>query len=463
MQGRIIHNMGIKLSDQFTYKKLLRFTLPSVAMMLISSVYSIFDGLFVSNFVGSDAFAAVNLIMPLAMLLSCFGFMAGAGGSALVSKTIGEKKEGLAREYFSLIIYLVMILSVIISVVVFIFIPQIVSLLGAEGAIYDYGITYGRILIVALPAFILQNCFQNFLVVGEKPQMGMAIAISAGVTDTILNILFVCVLEFGIAGAAASTVIGQTIGGIVPFIYFLKRKNRLLWFTKTKLHIKALGKVASNGISSFLTNISTSIIGVIYNLRLIHLIGSDGVVAYGVILYVTFIFASVFIGFSNGIAPVFSYNFGAKNNDEIRSLFKKSITFICVAAALLTALPILFAKPLASIFVSYDDSLLSLTTHAMKQYSISFLFYGFSMFGAAFFAALNDGMVSGTISFARTLIFPITAIYLLPILMGTDGIWFAVVAAEAFATAVTGIFIWHNREKYQYMKINNPRTLESTL
>ena len=443
-----MENQKISLSDHFDYGRLLRFTVPSILMMVISSIYSIVDGLFISNFVGSDGFAAVNLIMPIAMLVSCIGFMAGAGGSALVSKTLGEKQEERAREQFSLILYVVVGLSAVIGVIVFLLIPQISVLMGAEGAIYDNCIIYGRILTAALPAFMLQILFQNFLVVAECPKMGMSIAISSGVTNIILDALFVAVFHWGVAGAAAATVAGQMIGGLVPLGYFLMKKNHILWFVKVRWNRETIFKTMSNGLSAFIGNASASIVGIVFNLQLMALIGSDGVVAYGVVMYVNYIVTGFFTGYSTGIAPVFSYNLGAKRSEENRGLLKKSLALIAVSAIVMTILVMLFARELAAIFVSYDDQLMTITTGAIRLYNWSFLLCGFNLFIAALFAALNDGRSSTVLSIVRTMLFQLASIFILPMLIGSDGIWLSVLIAEALSAIMAFLFLGTGGKKY---------------
>lgn len=441
----------IKLSDHFDYDRLIRFTLPSVMMMVISSVYSIVDGLFISNFAGSDGFAAVNLIMPVTMLVSCIGFMAGTGGSALISKTLGEKRDDEARDQFSLIIYAVLALAVIIGTVVFIFVPLIPDVMGAEGVIREYCIIYGRILVPALPFFMLQILFQNFLVVAERPKMGMVIAISSGVTNIVLDALFVAVFKWGVAGAAAATVIGQSIGGIIPLVYFIMKKNHLLWFTKAKWNGFTIKKTAANGFADFINNASVSLIGIVFNKVLMQNIGSDGVVAYGIVMYVNYIATGIFMGYSVGIAPIYGYNLGAENYDEIKNLFKKSMTVLAAFAVLLVALIKVFAGGLAAIFVNYDDGLMKLTTNAIRLYSWSFMFCWFNIHAAAMFVALNNGPVSSVLSFTRTLVFQLGSVLLLPIIIGTDGIWLSITLAEMLAAAVSVAALLRNREKYQYI------------
>lgn len=442
---------AVQLSDHFDYPTLIRFTIPSVLMMVISSVYSIVDGLFISNFAGSDGFAAVNLIMPIAMMISCVGFMAGAGGSALISKTMGEGKDDEARDQFSLTVYLIIVFSLVIGVAVFIFVPQIAKLMGAEGAIYDNCVTYGRILIAALPAFMLQILFQNFLVVAEKPQMGMVIAIFSGVTNIVLDALFVAVFKWGVAGAAAATVMGQVIGGLVPLGYFVMKKNRLLWFTKAKYRFETVKRICINGFSAFINNAALSLVSIVFNLRLMALLGSDGVVAYGVVMYVTYIVSGVFSGYSTGIAPVFSFNLGAQNTEEIRGLFRRSLVFLTVSAVVLVSLVMVFARQLAAIFLSYDAGLMDLTTTAIRLYNISFLIASFNIFAAAFFAALNNGGVSSVLSLSRTLVFQLACLVLLPVIIGNNGIWLSVTVAEVISLLVAMHYIFKNSAMYQYL------------
>ena len=341
-------------------------------------------------------------------------------------------------------------LSAVIGIAVFLFIPQIAAMMGAEGVIYTNCVIYGRILIAALPAFMLQILFQNFLVVAERPKMGMIIAISSGVTNIVLDALFVAGFRWGVGGAAAATVLGQVIGGLVPLAYFMMKKNHLLWFTKTKFHFETIKRTCSNGFSAFINNASMSLVGIVFNLRLMALMGSDGVVAYGVVMYVTYIISGVFMGYSTGISPVFSYNLGAGNKDEIKELFKKSLVSISVAAVILVALVMIFARNLAAIFVSYDDNLMTLTTEAIRLYNISFLIAGFNIFAAAFFAALNNGAVSSVLSLSRTLVFQLGCLFILPALIGSKGIWLSVTAAEIFAVLVALYFVAKNKGKYQY-------------
>lgn len=442
--------MKIKLSDHFTYHKLLRFVLPSVIMMVFTSIYSVVDGLFVSNFAGKTAFAAVNLIMPVLMGMGTVGFLIGTGGSAVVAKTLGEGKQHKANEYFSMLIYVTIAIGIILSVISFIFIRPISAFLGATGQMLEDCVIYGRILISFQTAFMLQCAFQNFMVVAEKPKLGLFITVGSGITNIILDALFVAVFKWGIVGAASATVISQIVGAVIPIIYFSRRNSSLLHLTKAKLNLRVLLKVCTNGSSELMTNLSASIVNILYNFQLMKFAGENGIAAYGVIMYVNFIFVAVYFGYSIGGAPVISFNYGADNSKELKNLFRKSLFIIASFGLVMFTASQILASPLAEWFVGYDRELYSLTDRGFRIYALSFLIGGFNIFSSAFFTALNDGAVSAAIAFMRTLIFQLAAILILPVLWGIDGVWFAIVAAEFFALIVSVIFFIAKRKKYKY-------------
>lgn len=442
--------MNIQLSDHFTYRRLLRFVFPSIIMMIFTSIYGVVDGLFVSNFVGKTPFAAVNLIMPFLMILGALGFMFGTGGSAIVAQTLGEGKPQKANEYFSMMVYVVSICGLILTFIGLIFIRPISVLLGADESMLEYCVQYGRILLISLIPFMLQNVFQSFLVTAEKPQFGLFITVAAGVTNIVLDFLFIAVFKWGIIGAAVATAISQCVGGIVPLIYFFRKNNSLLQLTKTKINGSILFKTCINGSSELMTNVSMSLVNILYNYQLMRYLGEDGIAAYGVIMYVNFIFISIFIGYSIGSAPVISYHYGAGNYDELKGLFRKSMILIVIWNILLTLAAIASADLLSHIFVGYDAALMEITKHGFILYSTSFLVMGFNIFGSAFFTALGDGVRSAAISFLRTLLFQIVAVLILPIFLDIDGIWLSITAAELFAILVTACFLIRNRQKYHY-------------
>ncbi len=443
--------MRIHLYDRFTYKKILRFVLPSVVMMVFTSIYGVVDGFFVSNFAGKTPFAAVNLIYPFVMVLGAFGFMLGTGGSALVAKTLGEGEKIRAQELFSTFIYISIGLGAVISVLGIIFIEPVSRLLGAEGEMLDNCVVYGRIILTAIPALMLQFCFQSFCVTAEKPKLGLAATVAAGITNMALDGILVGIFPFGIIGAAAATAISQYVGGIIPLVYFcLKSNDSLLRLTRPRWELGAILKGCGNGASELLANVSMSLVSMVYNLQLIELAGENGVAAYGVIMYVNFFFLSVFIGYSVGTAPIVGYKFGAGDKAELRDILRKSLTVMSVCSVFMLLLSQLLASPLSEIFVGYDPALKELTLRGFRIFSFSFLFAGVAIYGSSFFTALNNGAVSAVISFLRTLVFEISAVLLLPIWWGVDGIWASITVAEALAVAVTLICLALNRKRYGY-------------
>ena len=443
--------MNIQLSEHFTYGKLMRFTIPSIVMMVFTSIYGVVDGFFVSNYVGKTPFAAVNFIMPFLMVLGAVGFMLGTGGSALISKTMGEGDNAKARRIFSLLVYTGAALGAVIATLGIIFIKPVAVLLGAEGEMLDYCVIYGRIILLALPALILQFEFQTYFVTAEKPQLGLAVTVAAGVTNMVLDWLFMAVFEWGIIGAAAATALSQAVGGLTPLFYFASKNNSLLRLTKTSIDGGVLLKTTVNGSSELMSNISMSIVGMLYNAQLMKYAGEDGVAAYGVLMYVNFVFISMFIGYAVGTAPVVGYHFGALNHPELKNLLKRSAVIIGIFSVCMFLLAQVLATPLSSVFVGYDEELMALTLRGFRIYSFSFLFAGIAIYGSSFFTALNDGLTSALISFLRTLVFQIAAVMLLPLIFDVDGIWISVVVAEAVAAIVTLIFLFAKRKKYRYM------------
>ena len=443
--------MHIELSEHFTYKKLLRFTFPSMVMMVLTSVYGVVDGFFISNYIGAEPFAAVNIIMPFLMIFGAVGFMMGTGGSALVAYTLGVGDNKKANEIFSLLVYLLIGVGIVFTIIGEIFIEPISRILGADSTMLPYCVTYGRILMLALVPFMLQNVFQSFLVTAERPHLGLCTTLVSGVCNIILDALFIAVFRWGVTGAAAATGISQVIGGIVPLVFFIFSRDAKLHLGKTHMNVRAVVKACTNGSSEFMTNVSMSVVNMLYNWQLMRMLGTNGVAAYGVIMYVNFIFISIFIGYSMGSAPVVGYHYGAGNKDELKNLFKKSIRLILMMGVILTVAAELLNRPLSGIFVSYDKDLLEMTIYAFGVYSVSFLVMGINIYASSFFTALNDGFTSAMISFCRTLIFEVAAVLLLPVIMGAKGIWFAVLAAEILALLLSVFFLVRNRKKYSYI------------
>ena len=442
--------MTIRLSDHFGYRRLLRFTLPSIAMMIFTSIYGVVDGLFVSNFVGKTPFAAVNLIMPFLMILGALGFMFGSGGCALMARLLGEGRREKANQTFSLLIAVTLFCGAALSALGIAFLRPIAHLLGAQGELLEWCVLYGRVSLLALPALMLQYEFQSFMIAAEKPNLGLAVTVASGVTNMALDALFIAGFGWGVAGAAAATAMSQVVGGLTPLAYFARKNDSLLWLVRPSFDRRALVKACTNGLSELMSNVSMSLVSMLYNGQLMHYAGENGVAAYGVLMYVNFIFLAAFIGYANGSAPVVSFHYGAGSRDELRSLRRKSLVIIGLFSLGMLAFSELLARPLAAIFVSYDAALMDLTVRAFKIYALSFLFSGVSIYGSSFFTALGDGLTSALISFLRTLLFQTTAVLLLPLLLGIDGVWWSIVAAEAAAALVTAAFMAGKQKQYGY-------------
>ena len=442
--------MRITLSDHFTYQKLLRFTMPSIVMMIITSVYSIVDGFFVSNCVGKNAFAALNLIFPVLMALSAFGFMVGTGGSALIAKTLGEGKTKEANGIFSMLVAILAVGGAVLAAVFFVFIRPISYAVGATELTIDDCVLYGRILLVSLPLFMLQNSFQSFLATAEKPGFGLKVTVFAGLTNVVLDFLLVYVLPFGLAGAALATALSQAVGAAIPLAYFLRENDTPLRLGRPCFDLRALWRACCNGSSEMVSNLSGSLVGILYNVQLMAIAQEDGVSAYGVLMYVDFIFKAFFFGYSIAVTPVVGYHYGAQNHAELKSLLRQSLVITALASLLMTGGAIVLAGPIADLFVGYDAALHDMTVNALRIYSVSFLVFGFNIFGSAFFTGLNDGTDSALISFLRTLVFQVAAILLLPRWLDINGIWLAVTAAESLTLLVTVSLLAAKRRKYHY-------------
>lgn len=444
--------MNVQLSDHFSYGKLIKFTLPSIAMMIFSSIYGIVDGYFVSNFAGSTPFAAVNFIFPFIMIISTVGFMFGTGGTAIVAKTLGENDRAKANEYFSLFTYISFGLGVVFSILAIIFIRPIATFLGASGALLENAVIYATILLIVMPFFILQLLFQSFFVTAEKPQLGFIVIVIAGISNIILDAVLVTLLpyEYKLIGAAVATAVSQLLGGGLPLIYFFSKNSSLLRLGKTKFYFKATIKALVNGSSEFMSNVSMSLVGMLFNIQLLKYAGENGVSAYGVMMYVSMVFNSAFIGYSIGTAPIIGYNFGAKNHKELKNVLRKSIVFTIIVGLAMVVFAELLNVPLSKIFVGYNKELLDLTVSGFKIFALCFLFMGFAIFGSGFFTALSDGLTSAIISFLRTMVFEVLAVILLPLLIGIDGIWYSVVIAELMACVLSILFIIIKKKRYNY-------------
>ena len=441
----------IQLSDHFTYSKLLRFVYPSIVMMVFTSIYSVVDGYFVSNFVGKTPFAALNLIFPVAGVFGAVGFMVGTGGSAIVARTLGEGRPEDANRYFSMMVEATVASGVVLTLLALWLMRPIAVLLKAEGEMLEYSVLYGCVLSLGLVPFMLQNVFQSFLVAAERPKLGLAVTAAAGVTNMVLDLLFIAVFRWGLAGAAAATALSQAGGGVIPLVYFLSGKNDVLRLSWAKPEWRVLLDTCTNGFSEVMSNISSAVVGILYNLQLMRLAGENGVAAFGTIMYVNFFFLAISLGYSIGSSPIISYHYGAENYQELQGLFKKSMLLNGATGLVMTAASILFAKPVTAIFVGYDPELFALTSQGFLVYSLRYLFSSIVIFGSGFFTALGDGLTSAVISFLRAIVFQVASILLLPVLFGVDGIWLVGITAETLAVTVAAFFFWAKRDQFHYI------------
>ena len=443
--------MNIQLSDHFNYRRLFRFTLPSIVMMIFTSIYGVVDGLFVSNFVGKTPFAAINLVMPFIMILGGVGFMIGTGGSALVSKTMGQNEPEKARRIFSMMIELTLLVGALLSIVGIVFIEPIAPLFGASEAMLPECVLYGRIVLAFNAAFMLQNVFQAFLVTAERPHMGLYVTVAAGVTNMVLDALFIAVFKWGVAGAAIATGLSQCVGGLIPLIYFMRPNKSPLRLKLAALQLPPILQACANGSSELMNNISGSLVSIAYNAQLMKYAGENGVAAYGVLMYVQFIFVAIDVGYAVGCAPIVGYHYGAQNHGELKNMLRKSLFLMSISGVMLTLLAAALAAPLARLFVGYDQALFDMTRHAFRLFSLSFLLAGINIYVSSFFTALNNGAVSAIVSFLRTLVFQMLCVLVLPIFLGIDGIWWATAVAEVFAFILSLSFLIGKRNKYHYM------------
>lgn len=442
--------MKIQLSDHFTYSRLIRFTIPSIIMMIFTSIYGVVDGIFVSNFAGKTAFAAINLIYPPMMVMGAFGFMLGTGGSALVAKTMGEGDRERANKIFSMLVYVAIALGLILTALGVVFIKPISVFLGAEGQMIDDCVTYGNILLPAITFFLLQSLFQSFFITAERPQLGLAVTVAAGVTNMVLDALFIAGFGWGLRGAALATGLGIAVGAVIPLLYFSLSRESILKLGRPYFEGKALLKSCTNGISEMMSEISMSVVTMLYNFQLMRIAGENGVAAYGSIMYINFIFISIFFGFSMGVEPVVSFHYGAENHDELKNLFRKCIKLMLVSGLAMTVLAELLAHTLAGIFVGYDVELMDMTEKGLRIYALAFVLSGINIYGSGFFTALNNGLISAVISFLRTLVFETLAVMLLPVIWGLDGVWLAIIVAEIAAVIITSVFFVKMRHRYHY-------------
>ena len=438
----------IKLSDHFSCAKLLLFAIPTIGMIMISITYDVVDGYFVSNYIGKTAFSAVNIIYPFQLLLSMVGYMFGSGGSALIAAELGDGNQQNARLYFTAIIKAAAAIGVVLAVAGVLLLRPVAVMIGATPEILEYGLPYGRTLFLFLPIMILGYTFQSILITAEKPKLGLYISLGNLFSNALLDWLFVAVFKWGMVGAAVATGIGACLNGLVPLIYFARPNSSPLHFCKGRVQVKPLLKACGNGSSEMVNDMSTSLIFVLYNYQLLRMLGEDGVAAYGVTVFVEGIFAAVFYGLAMQATSIVGYHFGAKNYPELKSLLKNGIILNFISGILMFVLAQVSAPLISRIYVGYDETVYRLSVHAMRMYAFAFLLQGFNEYASAYFTGLNNGLVSGILAFTRTFLIQTVMILVLPLLLGTDGLWLAQAATEVFAAVIAIVFFITRKHEY---------------
>lgn len=443
--------MEYSLAGHYGHRRLLRSCIPLVLMMIVSSVYSIVDGLFVANFAGTTAFASINLVWPSIMVIGAVGIMVGTGGSALVSKTMGEGQYDRAREYFSMLVKVIVLFGAVMVIPLVLLMPLIVRLLGADDIMSPVATLYGRVCVMGLPFFMMQMAFQPFFMTAEKPQLGMVMSVGSGLANILLDALLVYYLEMGVLGAALATITSQMLGGLYPLLFFLRKDNGSpLRLIRCRLELRPVLASCQNGLSEYVSQISLSVVSICYNLQLMRYIGQDGVSTYGVLMYVGFIYVAMFVGFNMTIAPVVGYNYGAGNKAELRSLLRHGLLIVFLAGCMMSLVSFLTAGVASALFVGYDPGLMQMTKHAMRLYMCSFVVVGVNLLTSAWFTALSNGTVSAFSSFTRTMVFELASVFILPLVLGIDGIWASVIVADVMAFILSVILLLRYRRRYGY-------------
>lgn len=433
----------IKLSDHFTYIRLLRFTMPTILMLLSASLYGVVDGLFIANCAGKTAFAAVNLIWPFPMLLGAIGYMFGAGGCALVSKTMGEGYYERARSYFTMLTITAVACGFLFASIGIFFIDDIANMLGAKsGMIHVNCVVYGRYIMAAMPLFILQCMFQPYMIAAEKPKWGLAIIFVAGCVNVLLDYYFLYNKNMGVAGAGLATMISQAVGAVLPMFLFVGKKHSKLYFvSKIKIEPLVLAKTCANGASEFIVNASMPFVNLLYVYALWKVAGEDGVGAYGVIMYVNIVFFSFYNGLAMGSSPIISFHYGAHQMYEVRNVKRIVFCLLSISGLLLFVVAELTSPMIAGLFSKGDEVFGDIIERSFSLYALSFLFAPYNIYASAFFTALNNGKVSAAISFSRILFFQVGALLTLPIWFGIDGFWMALPIAEVLCLGLS-IFLY---------------------
>ena len=450
MENTINDQMTSSLDKDIDFKFLIKFSLPSIIMMVFLSVYTIVDGVFISKLVGTDALSAVNIVYPVIALLMAISTMIGTGGNAIVSRKLGEGKTEEARKDFSTLVYTVIFLGVTLSILSYLFLKPIIIFLGANAAIYEYCDIYAKIMLIFTPALLLAMMFKILLVTAGQGHLGLILTVLGGVVNMILDYVFISTFNMGIAGAALATGIGYCITGLCGLVYFIFARKNVLHLVKPHFHADLLKETCINGSSEMVSTLSGSIITLVFNNILMRMAGVDGVAAITVILYLQMLLAAVYMGYAMGISPLLGYNYGKKDEMNLKSIFKISIITISIISGAVLMFGVFKAGSLAALFTHRGTNVYILAESGLRLFSVSFLFSGINIFASSMFTALSNGKVSAIISFVRTLAFQLICLYTLPTFLGINGVWLAIPVAELLSLVVSIYFIRKYRNEYKY-------------
>ncbi len=442
--------MNTTISQKFTLTSLLKFALPTTIMMVVLSIYTLVDGVFVSNFVGELAFSAINIIFPFISLIFALGIMAATGGNALVANNLGQGDDEKARENFTLIVIFATGLGLLLMMVGIVFNKEIARLLGATPLIEEYARDYLSTLAPFIPLAIWMGFSQILFVTIGKPTLGLIATLVGGITNIIFDYLFIVVMNMGIKGAALGTGLGYSLPGLFFIYYFLFHRKNSLYFVKPRWRARVLLKTFTNGSSEFVANLATSITTFMFNLIILDLAGEQGVAAIGIILYAQFLLMSAFLGYAQGVAPIFSYAYGARDHLQLKKVFSISIRVIILFSLAIASFSYFASSSIVGIFVERQSQVFSLAKNGFSVFSLSFLFMGVNIFSSSLFTAFSNGKISASISFLRTLVFILGYLLFLPRFLGLPGVWLAIPLAE-FTTMFFSIsYLTIQRKKYHY-------------
>lgn len=441
--------MTNSIAQKFNVFTLLKFAFPTMVMMVFMSLYTIVDGIFVSRLVGSNALSAVNIVYPVISLLIACGIMLSTGGSAIVARQMGEKREQEARENFSMLAVVSVLTGIVILVLGLMFLEPICRILGGTPVLLEDCKIYLGVLLGFGPLTMLQMLFQTFFVTAGKPGLGLGLTLTGGVVNMVLDYVFMGPMQMGVLGAALATGLGQAIMAVAGVVYFLKVKGNL-YFVKPVFRGNILLQSCGNGSSEMVSNLSTAVVTFLFNITMLKLAGEDGVAAITIVLYGQFLFTALYLGFSMGVAPVVSFNYGNQNHAQLKRIYKICIGFILGSSVFILGIALLFSEPIVGIFTGEENHTYELAVEGFFQFSFNYLFAGINIFASALFTSLSNGKISAIISFCRTFVFITVSIVLLPRVMGITGVWLSVPLAELVTLFISITYLKGQKEVYHY-------------